>query len=69
MSGEIKEPEKNMPRGLILTALIVLGLYVGLTFVASGLLSIDELASSDAPIALLASKIPVIGQGARRGGC
>ncbi len=64
MSGEIKEPEKNMPRGLILTALIVLGLYVSLTFVASGLLSIDELASSDAPIALLASKIPVIGQGA-----
>ena len=53
-----------MPRGLILTALIVLALYVGLTFVASGLLTVDELAASDAPIALLASKIPVIGQGA-----
>ena len=64
MSGEIKEPEKNMPRGLILTALIVLALYVGLTVVASGLLTVDELAASDAPIALLASKIPVIGQGA-----
>lgn len=64
MSGEIKNPEKNLPRGLILTAIVVLGLYAGLTLVASGLLTIDELAASDAPIALLASKIPVIGDAA-----
>ena len=55
---------KNMPKGLILTAIVVLLLYVGLTVVASGLLSVEELASSDAPIALLASKIPVIGNAA-----
>ncbi|WP_334160019.1 amino acid permease [Muricomes intestini] len=61
MSGEIKNPEKNMPKGLILTAFIVLGLYVCLTLVASGLLTVDELSASDAPIALLASKIPFIG--------
>lgn len=61
MSGEIKDPEKNMPRGLILTAVVVLALYAGLTTVASGLLSVEELVSSDAPIALLASKIPAIG--------
>ncbi len=61
MSGEIKNPQKNMPKGLILTALIVLVLYVGLTVVSSGLLSVNELAQSSAPIALLASKIPVIG--------
>lgn len=61
MSGEVKEPEKNIPKGLIFTALIVLALYVSLTFVSSGMLTIKELASSDAPIALLASKIPVIG--------
>lgn len=62
MSGEIKNPKKNLPRGLILTAFIVLGLYVSLTVVASGLLHVDELAASEAPIALLASKIPVIGE-------
>ena len=50
-----------MPLGLILTAVIVLALYAGLTFVASGILSIDEMATSDAPIALLASKLPGIG--------
>ncbi len=61
MSGEIKDAKRNMPLGLILTAIIVLVLYSGLTFVASGMLGIDELASSDAPIALLASKIPGIG--------
>ncbi len=61
MSGEIKDPEKNMPRGLILTAVVVLALYAGLTTVASGLLSVEELVSSDAPIALLASRIPAIG--------
>ncbi|MGD1816152.1 MAG: amino acid permease [Pleomorphochaeta sp.] len=61
MSGEIKNPQKNMPKGLILTALIVLALYVGLTVVSSGLLSVNELSESSAPIALLASKIPVIG--------
>ena len=61
MSGEIKDPKKNLPKGLILTAVIVLLLYVGLTIVASGLLSVEELSSSTAPIALLASKIPLIG--------
>ncbi|RPF47815.1 fructoselysine transporter (APC superfamily) [Hydrogenoanaerobacterium saccharovorans] len=61
MSGEIKDPHKNMPRGLIITALVVLGLYVGLTFVATGILPIQELATSEAPIALVASKLPLIG--------
>ncbi len=64
MSGEIKEPGKNLPKGLILTAVIVLALYVSLTVVSSGLLSVEELAASEAPIALLASKIPLIGNAA-----
>ena len=61
MSGEIKDPHRNMPLGLILTAIVVLVLYGGLTFAASGILTVDELAASDAPIALLASKLPGIG--------
>lgn len=61
MSGEIKEPEKNIPRGLIITSFVVIFIYVGLTVVASGLLSVNELINSEAPIALLTSKIPFIG--------
>ncbi len=64
MSGEIKDPGKNLPKGLILTAVIVLALYVSLTVVSSGLLTVEELAASEAPIALLASKIPLIGNAA-----
>ena len=61
MSGEIKDPKKTIPKALIATAIIVLSLYAVLTTVSTGLLTIDELAESKAPIALLASKIPVIG--------
>lgn len=61
MSGEIKDPRRTIPKALIITAIIVLVLYAILTTVSTGLLSIDELAESTAPIALLASKIPGIG--------
>lgn len=61
VSGEIKNPNKTLPRGLVVTAIIVLLLYVGLSGVATGLMPIDQLAQSSAPIADMASKIPVIG--------
>jgi fructoselysine transporter len=61
MTGEIKDPKKNMPRALITSVLVVAGLYVLLSFVTTGLLPIEELAGSDAPVALAASKIPFIG--------
>lgn len=61
MSGEIKDPKKTIPRALIITAIIVLSLYAVLTTVSTGLLTIDELAESTAPIALLAGKLPGIG--------
>lgn len=61
VSGEIKNPKKNLPFGLICTALIVLVLYVALSTVATGLMPIDELANSSAPIADMASKLPTIG--------
>ena len=40
MSGEIKEPKKNLPRGLILTAFIVLALYVGTDYILRGFFNI-----------------------------
>lgn len=61
VSGEIKNPKKNLPKGLITTALVVLVLYVGLSASATGMMSIDEIASSTAPIADMAAKVPVIG--------
>jgi fructoselysine transporter len=61
MTGEIKEPKKTMPRALVISVLVVMAIYVLLSTVATGLLPIEELAGSDAPVALAASRIPVIG--------
>ncbi len=64
MTGEIKNPKKTMPRALIITVLVVITLYTALSTVITGLLPIAELAASDAPVALAASSIPMIGNGA-----
>lgn len=64
MSGEFKEPKRTMPRALIATVLIVMTLYVGLSFVVSGLLPMDVLSTSSAPVADAFAKLPLIGQGA-----
>ena len=61
ISGEIKNPKKTLPLGLVLSTLIVMVLYVALSSTASGLMSVDEIALSTAPIADMAAKIPVIG--------
>ncbi|SHO44244.1 amino acid permease [Anaerocolumna xylanovorans] len=61
MCGEIKEPKKTMPRALILSVAVVTLLYVGLSFVVTGLLPFDKLTQSSAPIAEAAAKIPLIG--------
>ncbi len=65
VSGEIKNPKRNLPGGLILASIIILVLYVSLTCVTCGILSIDEITSSSAPISLLASKFPLIGPSAK----
>lgn len=62
ISGEIKNPQKTLPLGLVLTALIVMVLYIALSSTATGLMPINELAASNAPIATMASKIPGVGQ-------
>jgi fructoselysine transporter len=64
MTGEIKDPKRTMPKALIITVLVVITLYTTLSTVLTGLLPIAELAASDAPVALAASKIPLIGDGA-----
>lgn len=61
VSGEIKNPKKTLPLGLVLTVLIIMVLYVALTTTATGLMPIDEIAASKAPIAAMAGKIPGIG--------
>lgn len=61
MGGEIKNPRKNLPISLISTVLIITVLYTALSTMAVGLVPINEIASSDAPVALAASKIPGIG--------
>lgn len=64
MAGEMKDPKKTMPRALIATVIIVSVLYVGLSFVATGLLPMDVLAGSSAPVAEAAARIPFIGAAA-----
>lgn len=64
MAGEIKDPKKNMPKVMVYCIAIVILLYAGLSTIAAGLIPINELAASDAPIALAFSKIPLIGSAA-----
>lgn len=61
VSGEINNPKKTLPIGLIASALIVMVLYVALSSAATGLMPIDDIASSTAPIADMVSRIPVFG--------
>lgn len=61
MGGEVKDPKKNMPIALIGTVFVVTLLYVLLSVSAVGLVDIDTLAASDAPVAEAFSMIPGIG--------
>ena len=61
MGGEIKNPKRNMPIALISTVLLVTLLYTLLSTAAAGLVPIQELAASDAPIATAFEQLPFIG--------
>jgi APA family basic amino acid/polyamine antiporter len=52
---EIASPERNLPRAILLTLFVVLGLYLLVTFVALGTLPWNELGSSPAPLAAAAT--------------
>lgn len=58
MAGEVKDPDKTMPKVMIYCIAIVILLYAGLSTIAAGLIPLGELAASDAPIALAFSKNP-----------
>lgn len=64
MSGEIKDPKRTLPRALIASVVVVTVLYVALSFVVTGLLPLDTLINSSAPISEAASKIPFVGDAA-----
>src|SRR5262249_20937581 len=53
---EITSPERNLPRAILLTLLLVLGLYLLVTFVALGVLPWNELGTSSAPLAAAATQ-------------
>ena len=52
---EIASPERNLPRAILLTLFVVLGLYLLVTFVALGTLPWNTLGSSSAPLAAAAT--------------
>src|SRR5258706_9090161 len=53
---EIASPERNLPRAILLTLFIVLGLYLLVTFVALGVLPWNELGAWSAPLAAVATQ-------------
>ncbi|MFD4706828.1 amino acid permease [Gottfriedia sp. NPDC058432] len=61
MTGEIKNPKKTMPRALISSVIIIILLYVGLTFVVTGVIPFNQLVNSKTPLADAGATIPLIG--------
>ncbi|MGX6445841.1 amino acid permease [Neobacillus sp. K501] len=64
MTGEIKNPKKTMPRALIISGVLITVLYVLLSVVVTGLLPMDVLATSSAPVSDAMAQIPGIGSAA-----
>lgn len=57
MGGEIKDPDRNVPRATIIGILIVMAVYVLLNVVSIGAIPIAELAKSAKPVASVAQAI------------
>lgn len=51
VSGEIKNPKKTIPKGIVLSILIVVLLYIAIQVTAQGILGVDLLQFRDAPLA------------------
>lgn len=62
MTAEIKDPKKTMPRALIISVLFIMGLYVALSIIITGLMDFASLRDSSAPLADAANILPGIGK-------
>lgn len=64
VAEEVKEPEKNMPRAILLALVVSTVLYAGVSIVAVQAMSPEALAQSDAPLAdvytTMTGKAPVL---------
>ncbi|BAO56782.1 APC family permease [Nonlabens marinus] len=62
MAEETKQPRKNMPKAILLSGLIVLVVYVLIAMVSVSVMDIDQLSSSNGPLAaVIESKLGAIG--------
>jgi amino acid transporter len=57
VSGEVKNPKKNIPKGILLSFIIILLFYVGIQLVAQGVLGNSFTNYMDAPLAEVAKRI------------
>ena len=57
MSEEVKNPQKTLPRALLLGIGVITAVYILMTFVSVGALGVDKLAASSAPVADVATEI------------
>ena len=64
MAGEVKDPEKTIPKALIITVFVIIAIYTSLAAAVTGLLPMNLLTASSAPVAEAAAQIPVIGSAA-----
>ena len=47
IGGEVKEPEKNLPKGMLISLLLITLLYVIITFIMMALVDVDTMLNSD----------------------